>query len=118
MTLREYLSKYRIPPTQFAKLLGVTRGVVLRWMDSGVPKSRRADVVAVTEGAVTFKDAATPLEDAGNRIRAAMLMLEDYQVRLDDRAERVKLQLILEVLNKAVLIVEGKKIERRRRKSF
>jgi DNA-binding transcriptional regulator YdaS (Cro superfamily) len=58
MNLDQYLKSRALSQTEFAEVLGVTRGIVSHWIGgrAPVPAERAADIERATRGVVTRMD--------------------------------------------------------------
>lgn len=107
MNLRQWLIDSAVSQEEAAELFGVTAGVVNAWIKHGVPRSRRPDVIARTNGAVTFHDEVSPQEGAIRHIEAAILGFESIQVGMGSKKDRQEMQHYLMMLYRAKELIEG-----------
>lgn len=98
MTLSEWLTQNDLSTEDAAKLFDVTVRVIERWLDTGVPRSRRPTVLARTKGAVSFNDMLHVGDEAVLRVRRLLLELNDFRIRRVDKGDRVTLQFYLKDL--------------------
>ena len=98
MKLAEWLKLEGMTADDAATLFDVTPKIIERWLERGIPKSRRPDVIARTKGEVLFRDEMHPADENLLRLHSAILMLEDLQVRQGETALRISIQFVLDDL--------------------
>jgi len=107
MNLRQWLINYAISYEEAAVTFGVTEGVISSWLKHGVPRSRRGDVVARTNGEVVFYDDITDQEEASLLLTGALVGLETIQLKLD-KQHRKEMQHFLKPIYHARDLIEGR----------
>lgn len=99
MTLQEFMHENGLSVEDAATMFDVTPGVIERWLDVGVPRSRRPTVVARSRGAVTFEELTHKGDEAVLRCRRLIMSLTDYKVRQPDKGDRLTLQFYIQDLH-------------------
>lgn len=100
MNLKQWLTKQDQTTVGIANRLGIPVTTLRRWTETGVPVTRRNDVIAVSDGEVKFpEDIPKPIEML-LLCKEAILQLEDMQVWTEGAFERQQIQWVLNDLYK------------------
>lgn len=112
MRFKQYMVKYRLTEKDMAAVFHATPLTIRMWLERGVPKTRRAEVIAKTNGEVSFRDEVSTEDSAMMHLEAAIFGLEDLQVSEYQEGRRIRMQFYCDILRKVRSMI-GKDDERK-----
>ena len=107
MTLRKWLTKLDVPIGEIAQQLGISTTTLRRWSEATVPMTRRADVISVSDGQVTFEEHIPKTVAMLFLIHDAIMQLEEMQLWQEQVEERRILEWTLRGLRELEALLQG-----------